>query len=66
MRVAICFCLRSSVRQVTDRPSGLRTSAQANPLVEVVHFDVVTESLRDDVQLIATGLAALSQRDPGR
>ena len=26
------------------------------------HFDVVTESLRDDVQLIATALATLSQR----
>ena len=26
------------------------------------HFDVVTESLRDDIQLIATGVASLSQR----
>ena len=26
------------------------------------HFDVVTESLGDDVQLIATALATLSQR----
>ena len=28
-----------------------------------IHFDVVTESLRDDIQLIATGLADLSQRE---
>ena len=26
------------------------------------HFDVVAESLRDDIQLIATALATLSQR----
>ena len=27
------------------------------------HFDVVTESLRDDIQLIATGLGSFSQRE---
>ena len=27
------------------------------------HFDIVTESLRDDIQLIATGLASLTQRE---
>ncbi len=27
------------------------------------HFDVVTESLRDDIQIIATGLATFSQRE---
>ena len=26
------------------------------------HFDVVTESLRDDIQLLATAVAGLSQR----
>ena len=26
------------------------------------HFDVVTESLRDDIQIMATGLATFSQR----
>ena len=28
-----------------------------------IHFDVVTESLRDDIQLLATALANLSRQD---
>ena len=40
----------------------LRTAIDESEQRMRTHFDVVAESLRDDVQLIATALATLSQR----
>ena len=52
--------------QAAIEPLATKSELQA-ALVESeqrmrTHFDVVTESLRDDIQLIATGVASLSQR----
>ena len=46
--------LRTEVlARVTESEERIRT-----------HFDVVTESLRDDIKLIATAFESLARRDP--
>ena len=53
--------LATRVELLTTR-EGLQTAIAETEQRMRTHFDIVTESLRDDIQLIATGLATLSQR----
>ena len=48
--------------ELQDTKAELRGAIDESEQRLRTHFDVVTESLRDDIQLIATGVASLSQR----
>ena len=49
--------------ELQDTTAELRTAIDESEQRMRTHFDIVTESLRDDIQLIATGLASLTQRE---
>ena len=61
--------LRSDVRGVDDRlttvEKNLRQEVREEAGTTRRHFDVVAESLRDDIRLIAEGLVALDAKVEG-
>ena len=48
--------------QLLDTKAELRTAITESEYRMRTYFDVIAESLRDDIQLIATAVATLSQR----
>ena len=48
--------------ELLEVEADLRTAITQSEQRMRTHFDVVAESLRDDIQLIATALVSLSQR----
>ena len=50
-------------RELSATKTELRAAIDESEQRMRRHFDVVTESLRDDIQLIATGLASLTRRE---
>ncbi len=53
--------LRAAIAPLATK-AELRAAIDAAEQRMRTHFDVVTESLRDDIQLLATAVAGLSQR----
>lgn len=52
----------SAVRALRQMEKALRREIQEDGLTTRRHFDVVAESLRDDIRIIAEGLVALDAK----